>query len=83
MLLAEIERVPRIWIDGTDPGRPEALVTVTPAARPRSISAADEAGKIFMSFVLTEVIEVARSLFFMVPYPTTTSWSSISDSDSM
>ena len=61
-LSALIEREPRIVIEGVDPGRPELLVTFTPAARPRSISATLPAGKVFISSALTEATEVATSL---------------------
>ena len=42
---------------GVDPGRPELLVTFTPAARPRNISATFPAGNVFISSALTEATE--------------------------
>ena len=60
---ALIDRLPRIVISGAEPGLPEALVTLTPATRPRSISPTLPAGKLFISSVLTEATEVATSLF--------------------
>ena len=49
-------------IEGVDPGRPELLVTFTPAARPRNMSATFPAGNVLISSALTEATEVATSL---------------------
>jgi len=47
---------------GMAPGRPDDVLTCTPAARPRNMSATLLDGKVFISSALTEVTEVATSL---------------------
>ena len=68
--------VPRTRIDEAVPGAPEVLTAVTPAARPWSDWSREEIIEPFIAFSPRLTEEPEMSLFFIVPYPTTTTSSS-------
>ena len=67
-----MELLPRMSILEELPGPASEVVMNTPAACPFNISPISVEGTLFIVSDFTEVTELIISLFFCVPYPTTT-----------
>src|SRR6478752_5406758 len=67
-----IELKPRIRILVCPPGRPELVLTNTPAILPASCWLTDAAGRSCNCVALTTPTDPVRSVFLAVPYPITT-----------
>ena len=73
---APVEAAPRIRTSIPPPGCALPCFTVSPAARPINISEKFGEAALLSFSDFTETIEAFKSLFFIVPYPTTTTSSS-------
>src|SRR5699024_4605142 len=73
LLDALIDPYPRMRTRVRPPGRPELVVTFTPATFPDNASSVLDVGRLINSSLFTELTEPVKSDSSCVPYPTTTS----------
>ena len=76
-LLWVMEIPPRTRMEMEEPGPPSDWVTCTPATRPAKACVTSEVGVFIKSSLFTETTEPVKSLRLEVPYPITTTSSSI------
>ncbi|MNI39268.1 hypothetical protein D3C73_934470 [compost metagenome] len=77
LLLVLIELNPLILMLVCPPGRPELVFTCTPEIRPANAWFNDDAGRSCSSVAFTTPTDPVKSVFLTVPYPITTTSSSL------